>query len=423
MDDIASFKGKRVLLLQGPLGPFFNRLAGDLEQAGATVRKINFNGGDWVFFPKRSIAFRGGLQEWPLFLQRILSEHAIDVVLLFGDCRPIHRVARKVAVRMGVEIGVFEEGYIRPDYVTLERHGVNGHSRIPRSPLFYLSLPPSSVPSTKKVGYMFAHACAWAIVYYAASALLWPLFRRYRHHRPLGVAEALPWIKSAWRKVRFSVKEQEVQLRLTSELSKRFFLVPLQVHNDAQIHVHSRYKSVEEFITHVMASFARHSPPDTFLVIKHHPMDRGYHDYTKLIQEYAGQYRISERILYIHDQHLPSLLDHARGVTLINSTVGLSALHHGTPLKVCGKALYDLEGLTYQGTLDEFWGKAGAMSVNKHLYQLFIGYLIEHTQLNGSFYRRLKLRGSRAGLVWPQPWMAAPTQEVILEETDIAASN
>ena len=46
---------RRVLLLQGPIGPFFRNLGDDLIQAGATVHKINFNGGDWLFYPTSKI--------------------------------------------------------------------------------------------------------------------------------------------------------------------------------------------------------------------------------------------------------------------------------------------------------------------------------------------------------------------------------
>src|SRR3978361_1805772 len=92
---LAGFKGKRILLLQGPLGPFFSRLASDLEKAGATVWKINFNGGDWLFAPKRSIPFRGRPDQWPAFFESVLDERNIDTVLLFGDCRPVHRVAHE----------------------------------------------------------------------------------------------------------------------------------------------------------------------------------------------------------------------------------------------------------------------------------------------------------------------------------------
>jgi len=415
-EGLSAFKGKRVLLLQGPLGPFFRRLACDIENAGAQVFKINFNGGDWMFFPKGAISFTGRPAEWPAFFEQVLIDQKIDMVLLFGDCRPVHRAAHEIAAARGVEIGVFEEGYIRPDYITLERFGVNGHSQIPRTPDFYLNTPQAVVPATKRVGNMFWYAVLWALLYYIASALLWPKYRHYQHHRPLTLREAGPWIRSAYRKIYYRFKEHGVQTELSTTYKDRFFLVPLQVHNDAQVHVHSEFNSVEDFIDRVMSSFAAHSPADSLLVIKHHPMDRGYHDYTRLINRLAREYGIQKRARYIHDQHLPTLLEHARGAVVINSTVGLSALHHGTPLKVCGTAIYDIAGLTYQCDLDHFWREAHATTIRKDLYDRFQRYLIEHTQLNGSFYRRLEIAGSHTGLVW------APSSEARAVEESLLAS-
>lgn len=46
---LAQFAGKRVLLLQGPVGPFFARLTAELRPVNATVYKVNFNAGDWLF--------------------------------------------------------------------------------------------------------------------------------------------------------------------------------------------------------------------------------------------------------------------------------------------------------------------------------------------------------------------------------------
>jgi len=136
---IHAFRGKRVLLLQGPVGPFFRRLAKDLSLAGAQVFKVNFNGGDLLFFPAGAINFRGRQEEWPAFFEELLDSLNIDMVLLFGDCRPIHQVASEIINRKGLDLGVFELGYIRPDYVTLERFGVNGHFQLPRNPAFYLN--------------------------------------------------------------------------------------------------------------------------------------------------------------------------------------------------------------------------------------------------------------------------------------------
>ena len=127
-----TLRAKKVLLLQGPVGPFFRRLAKRLRAAGAEVHKVNFNGGDCLFYPTNALTWRGHPGDWPQFLARLLEQHRIDIVLLFGDCRPIHRVARTVAQQHGVRVGAFEEGYLRPNFITFEQFGVNGYSRIPR---------------------------------------------------------------------------------------------------------------------------------------------------------------------------------------------------------------------------------------------------------------------------------------------------
>jgi capsular polysaccharide export protein len=150
---------------------------------------------------------------------------------------------------------------------------------------------------------------------------------------------------------------------------------------------HSGFASVADFIRHVIASFARHAAEDLMLVIKHHPLDRGYHDYAPLIQELAQEHRLGARLLYTHDQYLPALFDHMRGAVVINSTVGFSALTHGAPLKTLGVAVYDMEGLTFQGPLDEFWSAAAHFRPDFELLHRFRTYLIHQTQINGSFYK------------------------------------
>ncbi|MBP8926177.1 MAG: capsular biosynthesis protein [Pseudomonadales bacterium] len=411
---LEAFRGKRVLLLQSPVGPFFARLARDLRWVGAQVCKINFNGGDLLFYPSDALNFRGTLDEWPDYLERVITERNIEVVLMFGDCRPLHRVARQLANFRGLEIGVFEEGYIRPHYVTLERYGVNGHSQLPRSPLFYLNRAVVSEPGpVRRIEDAFWSAALWAILYYAASLLLSPWFRGYRHHRRLSLLEALPWCRSFWRKGIYAWRERRVQQQLAGPLAGQYFLVPLQVHNDAQIQIHSGFDTIEKFIHYVVRSFAVQAPDATHLVIKHHPMDRGYHDYGKLIRYLGRIHGLKGRLHYIHDQHLPTLLQHARGVVVVNSTVGMSALYHNAPLKACGAAIYDMPGLTFSGSLKDFWHEASSLTVNRELFRRFRSYLVEHTQLNGSFYKRLNLPGSHAGLVWSRSALPPAAPEVL----------
>jgi capsular polysaccharide export protein len=71
---------------------------------------------------------------------------------------------------------------------------------------------------------------------------------------------------------------------------------------------------------------------------------------------------------------------------LINSTVGLSALLHNIPTKTLGRAMYDMPGLTCQKPLEQFWHVP--TPVDRELYDRYRNYLIEKSQLNGSFYGR-----------------------------------
>jgi capsular polysaccharide export protein len=137
-------------------------------------------------------------------------------------------------------------------------------------------------------------------------------------------------------------------------------------------------------IATVLDSFAREAPGDAHLVFKHHPMDRGHRHYGRQIHETAVAAGVSERVHYVHDLHLPTLLRDARGVVLVNSTTGLSALFHGAPVKTLGRCLYDFAGLTHQGDLASFWGSP--TRPDKDLYARFRNYLIGMTQVNGSFY-------------------------------------
>jgi capsular polysaccharide export protein len=393
------FSGQRVLLLQGPVGPFFARVAAALHDNGvAAVHKINFNGGDWWFYRKDAVNYRGTLEDWPGFLAGYLAQHRIDAIVLFGDCRPLHRVAVRQAARLELPCWVFEEGYIRPNYVTFERHGVNGYSELPTSTAFYADLPTGTPLPELEVGATFAHAARFAMVYYTASSLAKPWFRHRVHHRSLNMLEGMVWWRSLGRKLLFAAREASLMPRLEGEWSKRFFLVALQTAGDSQVLTHSGFASVEDFIETVVASFVKSAPGEAVLVLKHHPLDRGYHDYASLVNRLRREHRLGERLVYVHDLHLPTLLTHARGVVVINSTVGLSALHHQTPVITLGKAIYNLPGLAFQGSLSRFWTEAEQQTPDLVLYWKFRAYVVDHTQLNGSFYKVMP-GGDRSGLI------------------------
>ncbi len=381
------FKDMNVLLLQGPVGPFFWRLSKQLKAAGAhAVDKVNFNAGDWLFFPKRSISYTGSRADWPAFFETLLEQKKIDAVLLFGDCRAYHAAAARLARKRSIEVWVFEEGYVRPDFVTMERDGTNGHSKVPRDAGFYESLPDQSDVPEQQVGNVFVWLALWGALYFLAGSLGVALFPHYRHHRRLSLLEAWVWVRAGWRKLVYAVLERSTTRRLAGVLSKQFFLVSLQTATDSQIRVHSRFESMEPFIREVIASFSRHGPGSCALVFKHHPLDRGHVDYRRFIRRVCAEHGATGRVFYIHDQHLPTLLAHAAGLVVVNSTVGLSGIHHGLSVKALGDPVYDIEGLVFKGELDAFWQAAGSFVPDMALYRRFRRWLIDHTQLNGSFY-------------------------------------
>lgn len=403
---------KHPLLLQGPPGPFFYRLAAELDAAGLEVDKVNFNAGDELYYPDRAIAYRGPANEWPKFLRELIVKRGIDAVVLFGDCRPIHKASIQCARELGAEVWVFEEGYLRPDFITLERDGVNGYSCMPRDPAFYLreaaALP--EPPPVRPVGQSFFHHAYHAARYGLALAYGAGRFPSYRHHRSYDPwTHIVGWARGGVKKPWHARRERPLMPRLTGPWSSRYFLVPLQVHADYQILEHSSFDTLDEIIDLVARSFAAHAPADTLLVLKHHPMDRGHRDYGALLRTLSRELDLGQRLRSVHDLHLPTLLKHARGVVTVNSTVGISAIHHGAPVKVLGNAIYDFPGLTTQIPLEEFWNEQ--TPPDRQIYQSFAKYLRWTNQHNGNFYRPLFPRG--AGMAWtpPAPRRRAETGE------------
>jgi capsular polysaccharide export protein len=384
---LSLLRHRRPLLLQGPMGPFFARLADYLEAHGQQVYKVNFNGGDGLFFRRAgAVAYTGRPAEWPQWLETHLHSHRIDAIVLFGQTRPMHIAARKVAAQLGLPVYVFEEGYLRPDYVTLELGGVNGDSAVPKEPSVYRSLPTRPLPPATPTRQSFSSMMGYAVTYGLAANLMRWRYPFQQHHRSLNpLTEPFKWARGGWRKLVHAWTERHVLGQLTTaERSRQWFLLPLQVHNDSQILHHSPYPSVEVMIDEVMESFACHADSRDWLVIKHHPMDRAYRDYAAFIDERARAHGVSKRVLYVHDLHLPTLLKHARGVVTVNSTTGLQALFHGTPVLTLGDCFYAIPGLVSQKPLKSFWRSPSG--VDAALFQRFRHYLVPHTQLNASFY-------------------------------------
>lgn len=386
----------RILLLQGPVGYFFLDFANWLEAQNKTVFKLNFNGGDEFFYPNNkpnTFAYREGLQNFEADLAIFCQQNQIDNVLCFGDNREYHRIAKKICQQQGLVFWAFEEGYFRPEYITLEKWGVNAYSPIIRNQEFFLPYANlANLPEPQKVSKGLKSMAKQAIPYYLWAHLKRSKYAKYKHHRFLNMSYYINlWSKSIFKRLCYWLHDSGFAKRVEKGEFGEFFIVPLQVYDDTQVKIHSNQKSVELFLREVLESFVQNAPRHLNLIIKHHPMDRGFIDYRLVINEYIAKYPdLKNRIYYIHDVPLPVFLRYGKGMVTLNSTSGLSGLLHNMPVKTLGIANYDFNGLTDQQSLDSFW--SNPKPPNKEVFKGYRKYHLYKTHINGSFYNRVILR-------------------------------
>ncbi|AYY96420.1 capsular biosynthesis protein [Burkholderia multivorans] len=388
------------LALQGTASPFFGRLGDALRDRGHRVCKVNFCGGDVAYSGSVDVLnYRDSLDQLPEWYGELVRRGDFTDVVMFGDCREVHRHMHAVSQAAQLAVHVFEEGYVRPYWITLERHGVNGRSLLPRDPAWYLAQRGAvpHAPDAHSTGYNLYERAFHDICYRAANSLYARRFPQYRSHRPKnGLVEYAGLAYRALQQRRHRQHADDVTRELL-RAGRAYYLFPLQLNSDAQIVEHSPFGGICDAITQVMRSFASEAPSDALLVIKNHPLDTGLIDYRKHVKQLAAVLGIPDRIRFIDSGHLPTLLEHARGVVVVNSTVGLSALHHHRPLIALGTAIYNMAGLTWQGTLADFWYvESGPDPV---LYQAFLDCVVHYTQVNGDFYTRTGIEMATVGAI------------------------
>jgi capsular polysaccharide export protein len=343
------------LFLQGPPGPFFRQLGETLRRRGMGVHRINLNGGDRHDWRDGSVDYRGRSANWPMFFDRFVRKHDVTDLVLYGDCRPMHLAAHRLAKLRGIRIHVFEEGYIRPDWMTLERDGVNGHSTLARDPQVIMDtarrLP--SIPKLPSVTASFkrrARDSYWYYHHVLTGLAYFPFYRSHRQEKIL--IEGFGWIYKFTRAKR---RARAAEAALKAIRGKSYFLFPLQLTGDYQIRSHSPFGSMRIAADYVLDSFAQFAPADSLLLVKEHPLDNGFHSWHAYLRKRARKLGVSSRVVHIDGGDLQSLATGAAGMVCVNSTSGTLALETGTPVIVLGDAIYDVPGVTHQGSLDAFW--------------------------------------------------------------------
>jgi len=381
---------RRFLFLQGPHGPFFHRLGRMLRAAGAEVWRAGFNAGDRAFWPggEGYIPCPGPPADWPATFRRIVARHTITDIVLYGDTRPVHAQAVAIARELGLGVHVFEEGYLRPFWITYERGGTNGHSRLMetgiagmRAALARTDLDVPQPPA--RWGDMRQH------VFYGALYHWFVLFRNrdyphYRTHRDVPVARETRLYTRRLLLMPALAAERIAATARIRRSGRPYHLVLLQLEHDASFRRHSPFASMEEFIRPVIAGFAEGAPPHHLLVFKAHPLENGRAPLRRLIRDIAAGHGVAERVHYVGGGKLARLLDHARSAVTVNSTAGQQVLWRGIPLRAMGRAVYAKPELVSDAPLAAFFAQPGRPDTSA--YRDFRRYLLETSQVPGGFY-------------------------------------
>jgi capsular polysaccharide export protein len=395
------------LILQGDWEGGLTNVALDLMASGKSVTKVVFHAGDWIYNWKKvpTVDFDAKINSFEAWLRDYIDENAVDCIILYNQYRPYNQIGWDIAKELDIECIVLELGLLRPDYCSIYTRDLNHFDYIAEkwASLFSSDDGISGPVEPLRLGVM-STPCKMTqfAIFYLFSRLVAKFARRYRHYidqRSLSFRHHLAAGIRGMLRFQGREKQHRFDRVFSSRWSGKYYVVPLQVHTDSQITERSNFKSMEQFIQLVSKSFVEFAPANTKLIFKVHPMDRGYRDYHKLIkilQSSTG----GGRIFYLDRIHLPTLLDHAKGCVTINSSVGISALIHGAPTMTMGVAAYELEGMTYKGSLDDFWTQHGG--VNEQLVTKFTNLLKHTSQAQGVLYQKLYATPGQCKIVWPE---------------------
>lgn len=382
---------RHFLFLQGPHGPFFRSLGREFLRGGARISRIGLNAGD-AFFWRGLPGYRtlnGPRDGWKNALTVALDDGVTDLVC-YGASRPFHVLARELAKKRGVTVHAFEEGYLRPYWVTYERDGTNAESALNALTIVNMKerlasgvLPPRQAPDAW--GDMRQHVF-WGAAYHAAMVAgrhSYPLYASHRTPEPAGefgiyLRHLLTMPRRRWRR------------RLATARIRRatfpYHVALCQLAHDANFRDNSSFESQAQFLNLVFAEFAKGAPRHHHLVIKAHPLEDGREGLARLVNMFTAQYDLHGRTHLLTGGKLAELLDNAKSAVTVNSTAAEQVLWRGLPLKAFGKATYNRPEFVSDQPLAEFF--ASPSPPDSEAYAIYRQFLLSTSQVSGGFYAK-----------------------------------
>ena len=401
--------GRSFLFLQGPHGPWFDQLGRMLRATGARTFRVGFNRGDQAFWKDRStfLPFSDDPALWPEACARFFDEKSVTDIVLYGDTRPIHAQAVALARARGITVHVFEEGYLRPHWVSYERDGSNGNSRLmgltlPQMQAALANLDMDLPDAPARWGDMRQHIFYGAL-YHGFVMLGRRRFPRFRPHRALTVTQEFQLYLKRLAALPFHALERRLATWRIRHGGFPYHLVLLQLEHDSSFQMHSPFTRMEEFLALVIEGFAKGAAPHHHLVFKAHPLEDGRAPVARAIRHLAQAHGVADRVHFVRGGKLARLLNDARSAVTVNSTAGQQVLWRGLPLKTFGAAVYAKPEFVSTQSLPEFFRQP--TRPDSRAYRDYRHYLLETSQVPGGFYSS---RGRRALLRQVVDMMLAP---------------
>ena len=332
--------------------------------------------------------YRGRFKNWKSYITAFAKAKNVTDIIYYADRFPYHIVAAEVGRDLGIATFVIENGYLRPDWITLEREGMSAYSHFPADPnsIYKISCNVKEPDLITRFAHGFFEETFNEVFFNLLAyffRLFFPFYRSDKYYNP--VIDYLSGLRRQLRLSRLGREADAVVADLVSH-AKPFHLVALQTQSDYSIRHNSPYRHISEMIEEVVSSFAENAPRNGHLVFKVHPHDNGLVAWPRNIARIAAERGVGDRVLSIDGGDLDALLKSARGVVTINSTVGLRAIRMSRPVKAVGPAIYVMAGLTHQGPLATFW--SAPEPVDRDLALAFVRALAASIQVKGSFYNR-----------------------------------
>ncbi len=378
------------LFLQGPHGPFFHRLGRMLRTAGATVWRVGFNAGDRAFWFHHNsyIPYQGPAEDWCDTFAALVADKGVSDIVLYGDTRPIHAKAVAHAKSLGLRVHVFEEGYMRPWWVTYERGGSNGNSRLMQMDMDHMKaaldgsdmeppLPPGHWGDMRQ--HIFYGALYhWFVMFRNGQ------YRNFKPHRDLTVTrEFILYVKRLLLMPYLALDRMIATARIRGG-GFPYHMALLQLEHDSSFQNHSPFSTMTEFLEVVIDGFAKGAPAHHHLVFKAHPLEDGRVPLRRAIRDLAKAHGVTGRVHYLRGGKLAQLLSDCRSAVTVNSTAAQQVLWRGIPLKVFGDAVYSKPEFVSDQPLSEFF--QNATRPDNAAYRIYRRYLLETSQLPGGFY-------------------------------------